>query len=395
MINTSSILNDCKKTEFIINAIRNIGGPGVLPLHEPEFNGNEKKYIFECIESTFVSSVGKYVEEFESNISNFTKSKYVIAVNNGTSALHMSLLTANIKKNDEVLIPSLTFVATANSVTYCGAIPHFIDCNENSLSIDPIILKERLKEIVIKENGFSINKKTRRVIKAIIPVHIFGHPAEMEEIIKIAADYNLTIIEDAAESLGSYYQGKHTGTFGLLGAISFNGNKIITTGGGGVILTDNKDLAAKLKHITTTAKLKHPWNSVHDQIGYNYRMPNINAALGCAQLERINFFLSKKRKLYDLYKKKFHDQNWLKLLKEQDKSKSNYWLQTIILNKPDRKLLNNILSHSNSEGVVTRPVWKLISELEPYKNCPKSELDNSMSLENRIINIPSGVNLVK
>lgn len=385
--------NSCSSSDSLPYRVRdlliNVLGKGPVGLHEPIFNGNEKAYVLDCIDSTFVSSVGKYVNEFEKYLCDFTGAKHAVAVSNGTSGLHIALLLADVKPNDEVLIPSLSFVATANAVTYCGAIPHFIDVDEQTLCLSPSLLSEYLSKIVKRIKGESINTKTGRVIKAMVPMHTFGHSAEMQDLLKIAENYKIKLVEDAAESIGSFYMGKHTGTLGLLGVLSFNGNKTITTGGGGAILTNDSDLARKAKHITTTAKIPHRWGFKHDLVGYNYRMPNINAALGCAQLEGLPTILEKKIILFKKYKEAFKSIPEVEIFEAGHNSKSNYWLQTLILNKSVSKYRDEILEVTNSSGYMTRPVWDLLHTLDPYKKFPRSSLKVSKSLEKRIINIPS------
>ncbi|EMN72565.1 aminotransferase, LLPSF_NHT_00031 family [Leptospira interrogans serovar Bataviae str. UI 08561] len=285
-------------SDRIVTAIRKVVGSSSVALHEPIFSGNEWQYVKECIDTSFVSSVGKFVDRFEVELARYTEAKHAIAVVNGTAALHVALKLAGVGQNDEVLIPSLTFVATANGVSYCGAIPHFVDSEESTLGIDSKSLRDYLSSITEIRERQCVNVLTGRVIRAIVPMHTFGHPVDMEGILSIGKDFHINIVEDATESLGSYYQGRHTGTLGLLGTLSFNGNKTITTGGGGAILTNDSEIAKKAKHITTTAKLPHRWEYVHDEIGYNYRMPNINAALGCAQLEQMPEFLKKNESFF-------------------------------------------------------------------------------------------------
>tara|TARA_A100001011_G_scaffold16199_2_gene16826 strand:- start:22301 stop:23461 length:1161 start_codon:yes stop_codon:yes gene_type:complete len=358
-------------------------------LHEPVFSLLEKQYLQDCIESTFVSSEGIFLEKFKKKLIKFTGSKFVIPVSSGTSALHISLISQNISYKDEVLVPALTFVATANAVKYCRAIPNFIDCNEKTLGIDVEKLEYYLFENTRMREGKCINKKTGNHIKALIPMHTFGHPSEIEEILKISTKYNLTVIEDSAEALGSFYKKKHLGTFGKLGVLSFNGNKIITTGGGGAILTKDKKLAKKITHLSTTAKNIHKWEYIHDEVGYNYRMPNLNAALGCAQMNKINIFLKSKRNLFKIYKDNFKNFEELYLFEEPKYCSSNYWLQTLILTETNAHQLDDILDYTNKKGLRTRPAWNLLSDLKPFKSSPKSNLDNSKSLRKRIINIPS------
>jgi len=359
------------------------------PLHSPIFEGNEIDYVTDCIKSNFVSSVGEYVNKFEEAISKYTGAKYAILTVNGTSALHISLLLVGVEREDEVLMPAMTFVATANAISYIGAIPHFVDINEKTLGIDSEKLDEYLSRICEMRDGECYNKNTNRRIKAIVPMHTFGHPVDIDKLNKVTKKYNLEIVEDAAESLGSFYKGVHTGNFGKISAISFNGNKIITTGGGGCILTNDEELAKKAKHITTTAKIPHPWEYEHDMIGYNYRMPALNAALGLAQIEKLPEFIKKKRKLAKIYQEAFKNMEAVEFFTEPEYAKSNYWLNAIILKENNKKLRDKILKESNENGIMTRPVWKLMHHLEMFKNCPRMDLNVSESLENRIINIPS------
>ena len=364
-------------------------GSDSAALHEPRFSGNEWKYLKECLDSTFVSSVGKFVDRFESDLSDYLRAKHVIAVINGTSALHVALILSGVKNNDEVLIPALTFVATANSVNYCGAIPHFVDSEENCFGIDPYALRKYLSSTSIVSNGDCVNKKTGRTIRAIVPMHVFGHPVDIDEILGVAKDFHLTVIEDATESLGSTYNGNHTGTFGTMGALSFNGNKTITTGSGGAIVTNDDQLAKQAKHITTTAKVPHLWKSAHDKVGFNYRMANINAALGCAQLEQLDTLIAAKRNLYNTYKQAFADFSDIRIISEPTGCRSNYWLQTLLLSEKVSEQRDNILNTTNNMGLMTRPVWTLLPHLSQFQNCPSMELPIASSLEKRIINVPS------
>lgn len=377
-----------------LNCLKKVTGDSPVILHEPEFSGNEWKYLKECLDTGFVSSVGKFVDRFEADLAAYTGSKYAVAVVNGTSALHIALKLAGVLPGDEVLIPSLTFVATANAVSYCGAIPHFVESESVHLGIDPLPLREYLKSITEIRNGQTINRETNRVIRAIVPMHTFGHPVLINEISALAKDYHLALVEDAAESLGSYYYGKHTGTFGQFGVLSFNGNKTITTGGGGAILTQDENMAKHAKHITTTAKIPHRWEYVHDEIAYNYRMPNINAALGCAQLEQLPSFLESKRSLFKKYKEALETVSGVSLMEEPKNCKSNYWLQTLILSEDFQSARDSILKVTNDNGIMTRPCWRLLHTLSPFQNCPKMELPIALSLEQRLINIPSSPSLV-
>ncbi len=361
-----------------------------IPLHEPKFIGNEKKYLNDCIDSTFVSSVGKYVDRFEKEFASYVGAKYAVATVNGTAALHIALKLVDVKENDEVITQPLTFIATCNAISYCGAKPIFVDVDLDTMGLSPKSLKNFLElncEIV---NNQCINKTTKKIIKACVPMHTFGHPCKIEEINEICEKWHIALVEDAAESLGSFYKDKHTGTFGKVGAFSFNGNKIITSGGGGVIVTDDAQIAKRAKHITTTAKIQHPYEYVHDEIAYNYRLPNINAALLVAQIENLDRFLESKRELALSYEEFFKTSN-IDFIKEPKDSKSNYWLQAILLN--DLKQRDEFLELTNKNGVMTRPIWRLMNELEMYKYCQKDELKNAKYLEERVVNIPSSVRL--
>jgi len=375
--------------ETAIDFIRSIyGSEGVIPLHEPRFIGNEKKYLNDCIDSTFVSSTGKFVDEFEEKIAKYTGAKYAVATSNGTSALHIALLLANVAKNDEVITQPLTFVATCNAISYCGANPIFIDVDKETMGLSPLSLQAYLKKNAFIKNQQCINNNTGRVIKACVPMHTFGQPCRIDEIKDICDRYYINLIEDAAESLGSYYKNKHTGTFGQMGVMSFNGNKIITAGGGGCIITDDETLAKKAKHLTTTAKVPHKWKYTHDMIGYNYRMPNLNAALLVAQLENLESFLLNKRELAMMYKDFFSDKA-CHFVEESLHSKSNYWLNTIILKDKEQRDL--FLEEANSKGVMIRPVWTLMNKLTMFKHSQCDGLTNVEWLEERVVNIPSSV----
>ena len=359
-----------------------------IPLHEPRFIGNEKKYLNECIDSTFVSSVGKFVDKFEEEIAKYTGAKYAVATSNGTSALHISLLIAGVESGDEVITQPLTFVATCNAIRYCRAKPIFVDVDRDTMGMSPAALKDFLKKNTIVKKQQCVNKFTGKIIKACIPMHTFGHPCRIDEIMRICKHWHITLIEDSAESLGGFYNDQHTGTFGELGVISFNGNKIITSGGGGCILTNNMELAKKAKHITTTAKEPHKWEYTHDMVGYNYRMPNLNAALIVAQLEQINGFLKSKRFLAKSYEKFFKNSD-ISFFSEPEKSSSNYWLNTVILN--DKSQRNLFLDETNSQGIMTRPIWTLMNKLIMFKDAQCGNLKNSEWLEDRVVNIPSSV----
>ena len=365
-----------------------------VPLHEPRFSGNESKYVQECIESTFVSSAGKFVDRFEKELADYTGSKHAVSVVNGTAALHMALLLAGVETGDEVLVPALSFVATANAVRFCGATPHFVDSEEHTLGVDPEALRNYLQSNTEQRSRICVNRLTGCPIRALIPVHIFGHPCDLERLLSVAKDFNLTLIEDAAESMGSTYRGRHIGTFGLFGTLSFNGNKTITTGGGGAILTDDSNLEKRAKHLTTTAKLPHRWEYLHDEVGYNYRMPNLNAALGCAQLEQLPEFLASKRRLFRCYQEAFRSIPQVRLFAKPKGCRSNYWLQTLLLDDFVANQRDAILEATNSVGLMTRPVWKLLHKLAPNRDCPCAPLPVAESLERRIINLPSSAGLV-
>ena len=365
-----------------------------VPLHEPRFGKNETRYVQECIESTFVSSVGKFVDRFEASLAEYTGSRYAVAVVNGTCALQVALQVAGVQRNDEVLVPTLSFVATANAVHYCGAIPHFVESEEETLGLAPKALGDWLQQVAEPSQGVFRNRQTGRRLRALVPMHTFGHPCDLGGLLKIAKDYRLELVEDAAESLGSYYHGQHTGTFGRLGTLSFNGNKTITTGGGGAILTQDLELARHAKHLTTTAKLPHRWDYVHDEVGFNYRMPNLNAALGCAQLEQLPHFLASKRNLFICYQQAFHEVQGVKIVQEPPNCQSNYWLQTLKLSDSVASERNTILEETNDLGLMTRPVWRLLHTLTPYKHCPKAPLTVTESLEQRLINLPSSSGLI-
>ena len=360
----------------------------LIPLHEPRFIGNEKKYLNECIDSTFVSSVGKFVDEFEEKIASYTGTKYAIATSNGTSALHISLLLANVDQSNEVITQPFTFVATCNAISYCGAQPIFLDVDKDTMGLSPSALKYFFENNTTVKNQQCINNKTGKVIKACVPMHTFGHPCRIDKIKEICDKYHVFLIEDAAESVGSTYKGKHTGTFGQVGVMSFNGNKIITAGGGGCIVTSDKALAKKAKHLTTTAKVPHKWNFTHDMVGYNYRMPNLNAALLVAQLENLDNFISSKRKLANVYETFFNSTNYI-FVKESADSKSNYWLNSIILKNKQQR--DKFLDETNSNGVMTRPIWTLMNKLPMFEHAQCGDLKNSEWLEDRVVNIPSSV----
>ncbi|MDZ4726914.1 MAG: LegC family aminotransferase [Leptospira sp.] len=365
-----------------------------VSLHEPQFQGNDWNYVKDCLDSGWVSSVGKYVDLFEEKIKEFTGSKYAIATVNGTAALHITLRLSDVKQDDEVLLPALTFVATANAVSYCHATPHFIDVEKETLGIDPSKLELYLREIVIKKNEYSYNKNTNKRISALIGMHTFGHSFDIDRVKDICDYYNIAFIEDAAESLGSFYKGKHTGTYSKLAAISFNGNKIVTTGGGGAILTQDENIAKLAKHITTTAKVPHKWEFFHDMIGYNYRMPNLNAALGCAQLEVLPKYLKFKRKLANNYIINFKNVEGVKIFSEPKFSISNYWLNVMLVENSTFEKRDMVLENLNHNNIMARPAWNLLNNLPMFSHSPKMDLSESIEIEKSLINIPSSSNLI-
>ena len=360
-----------------------------VPLHAPVFLGKEKAYLSDCIDSTFVSYIGKYVTQFEEITAKYTGAKFAVAVVNGTAALQTALKISGVRYGDEVITQPLTFVATVNAISHCGAIPVFVDVDLDTLGMSPEKLDDWLKKNVKldSQSGKSYNKITMNAITAIVPMHTFGFPCRIDEIIEIANKYNIPVIEDSAESLGSFYKGKHTGTFGIAGILSYNGNKTITTGGGGMIITNDESFAKNAKHITTTAKIPHPFEFVHNEIGYNYRLTNVNAALGVAQMEYLDKILQNKKETSIRYENFFKNLE-VKFLTESKNSISNYWLNVIQLK--DRNERETFLEFTNNNGVMTRPVWRLMNKLEMYKNCQTGDLANSFWLEDRVVNIPSG-----
>ncbi len=377
--------------ERILASLREVLGEGKHPLHEPSFSGEELLYLKECIASTYVSSVGPFVDRFERELAEYTGSRRAVAVVNGTSALQVALKLAGVKPGDEVLMPALTFVGTANAATYLGATPHFADSSPSTLGLDPEALKDWLKHVVEMTSFGARNRFSGSRISAVVPMHTFGHPCDIEKLIILAKDYRLELVEDAAESLGSYVGDRHTGTFGCCGILSFNGNKVITTGGGGAILTNNNNLADYAKHLTSTAKVSHRWDFVHDEVGYNFRMPNLNAALGCAQLDYLPQLLDSKRGLTELYTKAFASIREVTLMREPNGCRSNYWLQALILDDSVADQRDVILETTNDCGFSTRPAWLPIHRLPPYEACARAPLPVTESLRARIINLPSTV----
>lgn len=383
-------------------------GADFVPLSVPVFKGNEKKYLEECIDTTFVSSVGKFVDRFESEMAAYTGAKRAVVCVSGTNALHMSLMLVGVKRDDEVLTQALTFIATCNALSYIGAYPVFLDVDRSTMGLSPDAMKEWLQnnaevrkntrigeldrshDFAYEEDEYACyNKNTGRRIKACVPMHTFGHPVRIEEIAALCKEWHIELVEDAAESIGSLYKGKHTGTFGKIGAISFNGNKTITTGGGGMMLFNDEELGAFAKHITTQAKIPHRWEFRHDHIGYNYRMPNINAALGCAQLENIEEFITSKREIAKAYEDFFKDIPEIQFFKEPKDTRSNYWLNVVILKDHNSQL--SFLQVTNDSGVMTRPIWELMNRLPMFEHCQHDILENTIYFADRVVNIPSSV----
>ena len=358
-----------------------------IPLHAPSFMGNEKKYVLDAIDSTFVSSVGAYVDQFEVAFAKYVGANYAIAVVNGTCGLHIALQLSDVRQNDLVITQPLTFVATGNAIKYCGADPIFLDINPDTLSLCPSALRNFLEKDTVMNNNTCVHRASGRKIKACLPMHTFGHPAKIKELVSICKAHHISVVEDAAESLGSFYQGQHTGTFGKMGVFSFNGNKIMTTGGGGMIVTNDEGIAKKAKHITTTAKLPHQWEYIHDVVGYNYRLPNLNAALGLAQLEQIDTFLASKRSFAEKYQEFFKDHKKCRHLLEPEGARSNYWLNTLLFeHKEDR---DHFLDDLNQANIMVRPVWEPLCYLKPFKGCICDNLNNVRNLYRQLVNIPS------
>lgn len=375
-------------TDFIHQLFRT---EETVPLHAPLFIGNEKKYLEECIDTTFVSSVGKFVDRFEADMAAYTGSRKAVVCVSGTNALHMAMMLAGVERDDEVLTQALTFIATCNAISYIGAHPVFIDVDMETLGLSPQAVKDWLVKNAEVKNGVCYNKHTGRRVKACVPMHTFGHPVKIDELVAVCEEWHLELVEDAAESIGSLYKGRHTGTFGKVGAISFNGNKTITTGGGGMLLFQDEELGKLAKHLTTQAKVPHRWAFVHDHIGYNYRMPNINAALGCAQLENIDRYVADKRETAAIYADFFKNIPDITFFTEPEDCRSNYWLNVVMLK--DKSAQQEFLEYTNDHGVMTRPVWELMNRLKMFKHCETDGLKNTEWLADRIVNIPSSVRL--
>jgi len=385
------------RAEAIVDILRNVlvNQPGPVALHEPAFEGQEWLYLKECLDSGWVSSVGEFVNRFEAMLAARCGVRHAVATVNGTAALHAALLVAGVRRDDEVIVPALTFVATANAVAYCGAIPHLADSDALTLGIDPAKLATHLDSIAEQRDDGCYNRRSGRRISAIVPMHTFGHPVDMDALMPVARAHRLTVIEDATEALGSTYKGRPAGSLGNIGTLSFNGNKIITTGGGGAIVTDDEDIARRAKHLTTTAKKAHRWAFEHDRVGYNYRLPNLNAALGCAQLEQLDRFIAAKRELALRYRWAFSALPGVRFFTEPEFAQSNYWLNAILLDSGQDSGRDHILEAANEAGFMLRPVWTLMHQLPMYSHCPRSDLSVAESLERRIINLPSSPGLGK
>lgn len=380
--------------ENVISFIKDLyGNQEFTPLSVPVFIGNEKKYLNECIDTTFVSSVGKFVDRFENDMAEYTGAKKAVVCVSGTNALHVAMMLVGVERDDEVLTQALTFIATCNAISYIGAHPVFIDVDKSTMGLSPDALKDWLQKNSEIRNGQCYNKSTGRRIKACVPMHTFGHPVRIEEISNICAEYHIELVEDAAESIGSKYKGIHTGLYGKVGALSFNGNKTITTGGGGMLLFMDEELGTLAKHLTTQAKVPHRWEFKHDHIGYNYRMPNINAALGCAQLEHLDEYIADKRETAKAYEEFFKNVNDIEFFTEPADSFSNYWLNAVILK--DRDAQQNFLQETNDNGVMTRPIWELTNRLPMFEKCQHDSLANTIWFADRVVNIPSSVRLIK
>jgi perosamine synthetase len=381
----------------VLSAVQSVLGPAScsVSLHEPEFGGREWEYVKDCIDTGWVSSAGAYVDRFERDLAAYTGAGHAVAVVNGTAALHLALLLVGVRPGDEVIVPALTFVATANAVSYCGAVPHFADAALPTLGLDTGKLDRHLAHILGASGGRKVNRLTGRPIAAVVVMHTFGHPAEIDQLVEVCARHGLPLVEDAAQALGSTWCGRHCGTFGTISALSFNGNKVVTTGGGGAVLTNDAVLGKRAKHLSTTAKMSHPWLYLHDEIGFNYRMPNINAALGCAQLERIEEFIDSKRKIATAYEIAFADSNSVSFLREPLGARSNYWLCTMLLNPPAGVTARDeVLMTLNAANYLARPAWTLMHRLAPYADAPRMrDLSSAESLEARLVNLPSSPRL--
>ncbi len=376
-------------------AVRSVLGTsqGTIALHEPEFGGREWDYVKECLDTGWVSSVGAYVDRFESDLAALTGARHAVATANGTAALHICLLLAGVQAGDEVLVPSLTFIATANAVSYAHAVPHFVEAESQSLGVDAQALEAYLREVAERRGQGTFNRRTGARLRALVVMHVFGHPCDLDALAAVAARWDLFLIEDAAESLGAHYKGRHTGNVGRVAALSFNGNKVVTTGGGGAVLTNDAALGRRAKHLTTTARVPHRWSFLHDEVGYNYRLPNLNAALGCAQLEQLGGFIERKRRLAERYARAFASVPGVDFLREPPHTRGNYWLNAIVLAPEHALRRDELLASLNDAGYMSRPLWTLMHRLPMYSGCPRMPLPVSESLESRVVNVPSSARL--
>ena len=380
--------------EDVVAAIEGVvGAARPVPLHAPTFEGREWEYVKDCLDTGWVSSAGQYVPQFERALCEYTGSPFAVAVVNGTAALQVALLLAGVVAGDEVLIPALTFIATANAVSYCGAVPHFVDSEEATLGADPDALAAHLAEVAEVRNGTCVNRRTGAAIRAFVPMHTFGHPVRLEALSALCERYHIALVEDAAESLGSTYRGRHAGTFGRLACLSFNGNKIVTTGGGGAILTSDPVLAQHARHLVTTARVAHAWSFIHDEVGYNYRLPNLNAALGCAQVESLPSFVERKRRVAERYLAAFADVRGARVVREPEGARSNYWLNAVLLDREMACHRDEVLAETNRRGIMTRPVWTLMHRLPMYASAPRADLSGAEDIERRLVNVPSSATI--
>lgn len=376
------------KLNSIVNFIRSIFEiDGLIPLSKPIISAKEKAYVLDALENGNVASQGKYIPLFEERLCELTKAKHAIVVSSGTSALHIALKVAGVENGDEILVQSLSFVATANAISYCGAVPHFVDVDSDTLGMSPKLLKLYLIENTKLINGNCFNKKTNNRIGACVPIHTFGNPMRIKELVAVCNEFGIVVIEDAAQALGSFYKNQHMGTFGELGTFSFNGNKIITSGGGGAVITDDDNLAKKIRYLINQAKTEHPWEYLHSEIGYNYKMPNLNAALGVAQLEQLQNIISAKKELYEQYRNYFKNTKTIQLISENDESSWNYWMQSILFGDPYER--DNFLKFTNENNIQTRAVWKPLHQLKMYEDCPKDSMKNTEYIAKRMVNLPS------
>jgi perosamine synthetase len=381
----------------VLSAMRSVLGPAesMIALHEPEFAGREWEYVKDCLDTGWVSSVGAYVDRFERGLCDVTGAAHAIATANGTSALHICLLLAGVEAGDEVLMPTLTFIATANAVSYTGAVPHFVDAEPVSMGVDTVALEAHLNEMAQRRDGVCYNRLTGARLRALVVMHVFGHPCDLDALAALADRWHLVLIEDAAESLGASYKGRHTGNVGRVSALSFNGNKVVTTGGGGAVLTNDAALARRAKHLTTTARVPHRWSFLHDEVGYNYRLPNLNAALGCAQLERLAAFVERKRALAARYAAALREVEGVAFFAEPAHTRSNFWLNALVLSPQHAGQRDALLAALNDAGYMARPLWTMMHHLPMYAACPRMPVPVAESLETRVVNVPSSARLVE